>query len=165
MRKCLVSLMVLILCVVLIIVISGCKVNNIQSSDTKPLPSSADVNWLTNPETASPPPMLTAKDVQFDMIGNLDKYFAIDGYAELDNYYNYGFDKLEEKFFCIRVTPIDTNSDEWYLYGLRSDDGLKTFFDKLKNEGSIHIIADCDVPKSLYEEGQGNLAFLLSVKY
>ena len=33
-------------------------------------------------------------DVQYNMANNLDKSFILVGYAELDDYYNYGYKKL-----------------------------------------------------------------------
>jgi hypothetical protein len=47
--------------------------------------------------------ILTAEDVQFDMVNNLDKYFGLDGYAELDDYYNYGFDDSLKKYLKSRT--------------------------------------------------------------
>lgn len=46
---------------------------------------------------------LMGKDVQFDMKNNLDIEFAMEGSAELDNYYNYGFDDLEVDYFRSKI--------------------------------------------------------------
>ena len=104
---------------------------------------------------------LTAKDVQYDMGNNVDKSFVITGTAKLDDYYNYGFDDAMEKdFFVIRVNPSD-NSDEWYLYCGRSS--LEKLFNILKENSEAFIIAECKIPKSRYEEGQGNMAIAQAV--
>jgi hypothetical protein len=107
---------------------------------------------------------LMAKDVQYDMINNVGKYFVIDGIAKLSTYYNYGFDDIEKDYFCIRVEPINEKySDRWYLYCSRNS--FSKFFDDLKENGSIKIIAKCIIPLSIYEEGQGNLAQVQTLKW
>lgn len=169
-------LLYMIICIIVLIGLVGCGIDSIRYSNTEAQPSQRSIK---NSNTSTPSPVLsdvdkfmkdynitlTAKDVQFDLKNNLDKYFAIDGYATLDSYYNYGFVNFEEKWFCIRVTPVDgDSSDSWYIYGGR-DDAFKDIFDKLKAEGEIHIIAGCFIPKKFYEDGQGNLAVMDKISY
>jgi hypothetical protein len=106
---------------------------------------------------------LTAKDVQYDMVNNLDKEFGLDGYAELDDYYNYGFDDTEKDYFCIDVTPIDGKyNDQWYIYCHR--DSFKEVFDCLKSN-SQRVFIKCIIPKSRYEENMNNMAFAESIMW
>lgn len=106
---------------------------------------------------------LTAKDVQFDMESNLDKKFAIMGSAELDDYYNYGFDDIEGDYFCVQVEPYGGKySDRWYLYFHR--DSFEALFNKLK-QGDRTIIATCTIPKYRYKNGMNNMAIVKSVRY
>jgi hypothetical protein len=98
---------------------------------------------------------LTAKDVQFDMVNNLDEEFALVGVAELSDYYNYGFTN-EKAYFVARVTPDNGSySDSWYLYFNRVS------FDALYNtlkKGEQRIRAIAVIPESAYKSGQGNMA-------
>lgn len=100
---------------------------------------------------------LDAKDVQYDMVNNLDKSFALHGTAELDDYYNYGFDDdMEADYFCIRVRPIGGSySDEWYIYLHR--DSFKELYDKLKM-GKKELVLQCKIPKYRYEKNMNNMA-------
>jgi hypothetical protein len=106
---------------------------------------------------------LTAKDVQFDMENNLDMPFGIEGYAELSDYYNYGYVNYEKECFCMRITPVgESYSDAWYIYVGR--DYAPELFNALK-EGKVYVYAICKVYKEHYEQGQGNMAFVVNVAY
>jgi hypothetical protein len=107
---------------------------------------------------------LTGKDVQYDMKNNLDKEFVVMGMGKLSNYYNYGFDSsIESRYFCVEVTPFNGSySDRWYLYFTRADFGV--LFNNLK-QGEKGILAVCNIPRSVYEPGQGNMAEVQSARY
>ncbi len=107
---------------------------------------------------------LTAKDVQYDMVNNLDKEFGLSGYAELDDYYNYGFDdSLEKDYFCIRVEPVDGKySDSWYIYCHR--DSFVKLFEELKLNPQI-LYLKCTIPKYMYEENMNNMALAESIRW
>lgn len=107
---------------------------------------------------------LSSTDVQFDMANNLNNNFVVAGVAELDDYYNYGFDNdIEKDYFCARVTPEDgTYSDGWYLYFHR--ESFNGLYEKLKN-GSVSVITTATIPKSRYEDNQGLMAQVVQAKY
>lgn len=107
---------------------------------------------------------LKARDVQYDMTNNLDKEFVISGLAELDDYYNYGFDRrIESKYFCVNVTPTGGSySDRWYLYFHR--ESFKELFNELK-QGKRNVTAVCTIPSGRYKEGQGNMAQVKRVEW
>jgi len=165
------KVLIFIICIILCIGLVGCGVNNSVASplsaqkvavdSATPLPTVlSDVEQFMKDYDIK----LTAKDVQFDLVNNLDNKFVLQGYAELDNYYNYGFSSWEDEYFCIRVTSTDKDySDQWYLYCSRN--GLSDIYNKLKNEGKVNIIADCFIPKANYENNQGNLAVMIAVSY
>lgn len=99
---------------------------------------------------------LDAKDVQYDMVNNLDKSFALQGMAELDDYYNYGFDDMEADYFCIGVSPVDGSYlDKWYIYLHR--DSFKELYDILK-EDRKEVILECEIPKYRYKKYMNNMA-------
>ncbi len=102
---------------------------------------------------------LTAKDVQYDMANNLNKEFAISGNAELDDYYNYGFDDdMEDDYFVASVRPEGGSySEEWYLYFHR--ESFKELFTKLKKV-KVNIIATAEIPDYRFKKGQGNMAIV-----
>jgi len=104
-------------------------------------------------------------DVQYNMANNLDKEFSLVGYAELDDYYNYGFDdKLESSYFCLQVTPENGKySDAWYIYCYRNS--YQNLFDKTQAAGKKYVKMICCIPKGRFEEGQNNMATLRYVVY
>lgn len=105
---------------------------------------------------------LKAKDVQFDMANNLDKDFALDGIARLDDYYNYGFGpELESDYFCARITP-DDGSDDWYAYFHRGS--FEDLFEALKSN-DVYVNTTSIIPKWRFEEGQDNMAMVQSAKW
>lgn len=106
---------------------------------------------------------LTAKDVQYDMPNNLDKLFALSGVAELDDYYNYGFDDFEDSYFSTFVIPDGGSySDGWYLYFHR--DSFKELFNALKSN-DVSVVLSAQIPKWVYEKNQGNMAIVKSVQW
>lgn len=107
---------------------------------------------------------LTAKDVQYDMVKYLDKNFFITGTAELDDYYNYGFNhSMERDYFVAYVIPDgESYSDGWYLYFHR--ESFNELFQKLK-KGKVDIMATSVIPKFRYERGQNNMAVVQSVSW
>ena len=98
-------------------------------------------------------------DVQYDMGNNLNKEFTIVGTAELDDYYNYGFDDdIESDYFCIMVTPEDGKfTNRWYIYAERTT--FKDFFDDLKG-GKCRVKIVAEIPSSRYKSGQNCMAML-----
>lgn len=106
---------------------------------------------------------LTAKDVQYDMPNNLDKEFAVEGTAKLSTYYNYGFRDMEKDYFVVSLRPTGgAYSDEWYLYLHR--ESFKALFDKLK-DSDVTIIVVAEIPKWVYKDNQGNMAFVSRVRW
>ncbi|WP_339319354.1 hypothetical protein [Paenibacillus sp. FSL R10-2734] len=105
---------------------------------------------------------LKAKDVQYDMVNNLDKEFVLEGTASLDDYYNYGFDSsIESSYFCARVIP-DDGSDSWYVYVHRKSFGK--LFEALKS-GDVHVTTTSKIPSNRFEKGQGNMAQVQQVRW
>ncbi|MGN1108198.1 MAG: hypothetical protein ACI4RK_02340 [Oscillospiraceae bacterium] len=103
-------------------------------------------------------------DVQFDMGNNLEKYFTLTGTAELDDYYNYGFDDdMEKDFFCVQVDPEGGSySNRWYIYCHRET--FYDLFDDLKGS-KINVQMVCLIPTANYEPGQNNMALLMYVAW
>ena len=104
-------------------------------------------------------------DVQYNMANNLDKEFTLIGYAELDDYYNYGFDDdMEPSYYCLKVTPADGKySNIWYIYCHRSS--LQGLFDKVQSAGEKYVKMICYIPEWRFEKGQNNMAMLKFVVY
>lgn len=97
-------------------------------------------------------------DVQYDMGNNLNQKFTLVGEAELDDYYNYGYDDAENEFFCVMVVPEDGKyTNRWYIYAKRAD--FKDFFDDLKR-GNCNVEMVAVIPASRYEQGQNCMAML-----
>ena len=95
-------------------------------------------------------------DVQFDMKNNIDKSFAIEGTAELSDYYNFNFRGKEKEYFNVQLDPSnDDVSDYWNLYFPRED--FKDLFEKLKT-GEKNIKVKAIIPSNLYKDGMGNMA-------
>lgn len=98
------------------------------------------------------------KDVQYDMANKLNEKFVVAGEAELSDYYNYGFRGKEKDYFAVRITPYDGDyTNTWYLYLHR--ESFEKLFSSLK-EGNRTVIATCEIPRYIYKEGQGNMAFV-----
>ncbi len=102
------------------------------------------------------PDILSCKDVQFDRHGTLGKAFMIEGIAELDDYYNWGYDDAERNYFCIQITPSGGNySDMWYIYASRSR--FSDLYETLK-DGSKRVTL---VARTEYADtGSNNMATL-----
>lgn len=108
---------------------------------------------------------LDNSDVQYNMANNVDKMFALVGYAELDDYYNYGFDDdIESTYFCLSVTPLGGSySDQWYIYCHR--DSFQKLFDKAQDNGQIYVQMVCEIPSYRFEKNQQCMAQLHYVVY
>lgn len=104
---------------------------------------------------------LESKDIQFDMVNNLDKSFLLGGYGELSSYYNYGYTN-ESKFFSVLLTPFD-DSDSWYVYFDRKL--YHELFDKLKENQLTAIYIDAVIPSNVYQPSQGNMAVAKAAKF
>lgn len=104
---------------------------------------------------------LDSKDVQFDMVNNLGKEFLIEGYAQLDDYFNYGFTN-EKGYFATRITPEDGN-DHWYVYFERKSS--ERLFAELKKNEKISVYIIGVIPKNVYKQGQGNMALGVYSEY
>jgi len=104
---------------------------------------------------------LKAKDVQFDMVNNLDKNFGIEGIASLGDYYNYGFTD-NKNTFCIKVNTDNTETNSWYLYCDRNS--FTELYNILKEKNS-YIVATCNISKNEYKTGQGNMAEVTNIEY
>ncbi|MBW9147295.1 hypothetical protein KTC92_02500 [Clostridium sp. CM027] len=105
---------------------------------------------------------LKAKDVQFDMNNNLNKKFAIEGLATIDDYYNYGYTD-ETNYFCIKVNTDDTPSNSWYLYCSRTS--FTEVFDLLKEGNNVYITATCYISSNVFKPNQGNMAEVSSMEW
>jgi len=98
-------------------------------------------------------------DVQYNMANNLDNSFVLVGYAELDDYYNYGFRNLESKYFCLEITPIDGGySNCWNIYVHRKEG--ETLYYYILDKGETYVETVCYIPKDRYKKNQGCLAML-----
>lgn len=105
---------------------------------------------------------LTGKEVQFDMVNNLDKEFFLEGKIELCDYYNYGFTN-EESFFCGKLTPLGGSyMDSWYLYFHR--DSFGELYDLLIDGATGNLMVVAKVPSSAYKKNQGNMAAVKSLQ-
>ncbi len=103
------------------------------------------------------PNVLSNKDVQFNKFGTLGQIFMIEGTAELDDYYNWGYRNFEASHFCINIRPVGGSySDEWKIYASRNH--FKQLYDDLMN-GSQHIylVAKTDFA----DTGTNNMATLV----
>ena len=106
------------------------------------------------------PDLPTAREVQYDKWGHFGDNFIIEGTAELDDYYNYGYKNYEYGYFCINIRPSGgTYSDEWYVYANR-----KTFSDLYESlqggSKSVTLVAEL-----IYvDTGSNNMATLVDYK-
>lgn len=102
---------------------------------------------------------LVANDLNGDIKSHLDKDFVIAGIANISDYYNYGFKFFEDKWFSVRLSPVN-GSDDWYLYFDKSNDSK--LFSELKNNRDILLVTAASVPSSIYTDGQGKMAIAAS---
>jgi hypothetical protein len=99
---------------------------------------------------------LTAKEVQYDMVNNLDKEFGLSGNAEMCDYYNWGYDdSIKDRYFCVEVTPSGGYSERWYIYFSR-ENATELYQDLL--QGSVQIFLTAKIQSNLYDKNQGNMA-------
>ena len=102
----------------------------------------------------------SAREVQYDKYGHLFDNFIITGTAELDDYYNWGYENYEYGYFCINIRPTGgTYSDEWYVYANR-----KTFSDLYESlqSGSKNVTL---VAQMIFvDTGSNNMATLVDYK-
>lgn len=104
---------------------------------------------------------LTAKDVQSNISDNLGTRFFLEGYVELDDYYDYGFSTLESTHFVLKLESSDYG--EWYLYCDRKS--FKNILDSVEKNQRIMIWAICDIPEGNYKEGQENMARVYATRH
>lgn len=104
------------------------------------------------------PNLVTAKDVQYDIYSNIGKSFALEGSAELDDYFNYEYRGLDAIYFCIKVVPEGGSyGDEWYIYANRSEFG--DLFDTLMDGKLSDITLVCQA--SYPDAGKNRMATLV----
>lgn len=101
--------------------------------------------------------LATYKDVKYDPLSYLNKYFTVSGTVELDDYYNYDYRDLESVYFCICITPTGGGyTDRWYIYCDRGK--YKNLLESLKNNEKFEITTKLTIvcksgyPDSLKEE-------------
>jgi len=98
---------------------------------------------------------LTGKEVQYDLVNNLNTDFFLSGTAELCDYYNYGYTN-EKSYFCVQLTPLDRGySDSWYLYFHR--ESFDSMYKSLLTT-NVNMRLAAFIPKKGYIQGQGNMA-------
>lgn len=152
------------------------ETNYTKSSSSTSAPEQIDMPYpyaATTPRTSSTfdkyldenNVILDNSDVQYNMFNNVDKLFSLVGYAELDDYYNYGFDDdIESSHFCLAVTPVSGSySDMWYIYCHRSS--FYKLFDKVQDDGEIYVQMVCEIPSYRYKKNQQCMAQLEYVVY
>lgn len=98
------------------------------------------------------------KDIEYNIPNMLDKKFAVAGNAILSDYYNYGFEDAEEKYYCIKVEPLyNTSKEDWYVYLNREH--FNEFYDELIIVGEKYAVFICSIPSTYYTKGQSQMAF------
>ncbi|MBR2565426.1 MAG: hypothetical protein IKE29_12470 [Paenibacillus sp.] len=137
-----------IIFILLITLLSGCNLGASESAVDK-------VKELVSTYQEKSGISAKATDVEFDMANRLDDPFVIAGTASLSDYYNYGYEFFEDKWFSVRLDTID-RPGSWYLYFDRKSD--KALFEELKNNNKVILVAAAFVPKSIYNEKQGKMA-------
>lgn len=98
-----------------------------------------------------------AREVQYDKLSYIGKSFLVSGYAELDDYYNYGYDNLESVYFCINIRPTSGSySDEWYIYADRNE--FAELYETLLNgPKNVNLVAEI----WFWPTGSNNMAALV----
>lgn len=102
----------------------------------------------------------SAREVQYNKYGHFGDKFTITGIAELDNYYNWGYENYEYGFFCINIRPTGgTYSDEWYVYANRNT--FTDLYSSLQSGSkSVTLVAEL-----IYvDTGSDNMATLVDYK-
>lgn len=114
------------------------------------------------PKPTDPWPSLDASSVKYNYANSVGKNFYLEGYAELDDYYNWAYDDYEKDFFCMRVKPEGKySSDAWYIYFRRTS--FKKLYDDALKYGSVTVELTCNI--TAYEKGQNNMAQALRVSW
>jgi len=99
---------------------------------------------------------LTAREVQYDMTNHVGEEFGLAGDGELCDYYNWGYDNsIENRYFCLEVTPSGGYLERWYIYFSRNS-GSELYQDLLQM--NVYIILIAEIDPNLYERGQQNMA-------
>lgn len=98
---------------------------------------------------------LNYMDVEYNIENNLDNSFAIEGKADLSDYFNYNFSDKEKEYFNVSLKTNNKASNYWHLYFDREQ--FKDLFDTLKG-GSKNIMVKAIMPSNLYEDGMNNMA-------
>ena len=154
---------IIVMCIIVVLILgaTGCsKEKNVSATTTKSVTTETfDTDASINTYMKTNNLTLKAEDVQLDIANNLNKDFAIEGIAKLSDNYNYGY---SENNFCIIVNTDDTTENSWYLYCNKTD--LSKLYDSLQN-GNKYITATCQIKKSLYKEGRGNLAIVSNIEW
>lgn len=139
----------------------GKLADNVSNSTTHTNPTISKFDEYISENNIS----LDNSDVQYNMSNNVNKPFTLKGYAELSDYYNYGFDSdIEADYFCLAVTPIDGSySDMWYIYCHR--DSFKRLYGEALESGTIYVQMVCEIPSYRYDKNQQCMADLQFVVY
>ena len=98
---------------------------------------------------------VNAIDVAFNPENNLDVPFAIEGTAEISDYFNYNYRGKEKEYFNVTLRPTGDSSNYWHLYFDRED--FKDLFEVLKT-GDANITVKATIPANTYEDGMNNMA-------
>ncbi|MEM4995023.1 hypothetical protein WKH56_20875 [Priestia sp. SB1] len=142
----------------LIILLSACS-----STDTTQLKQYTVANTVSAEDFLKETPVdLDVSDVEDNESANIDKLFKIEGNAQLDDYYNYGFYD-EDKYFSVSVIPFDTKVSGWNVYFER--DKYQDFYNDLKDNPDMVVKIVGIIPHNIYEDGQKNVAGGAYVEY
>jgi hypothetical protein len=142
----------------ILITLSACS-----STDVSELKQYTVTNTVSAEDFLEKTPVdLDVKDVEGDEVSHQDELFMIEGNAQLDDYYNYGFDD-EEKYFSVSVIPFNTEVSGWNVYFQR--DKYQEFYDDLKDNPDMVVKIAAIIPHNLYEVGQKNVAGGAYVEY
>ena len=154
--------LVIVVCLALNLV--GCsdisnEYTDISNYSTSPMPSTAsktDEQVIKDTMTEYNVKYF-GKDIEYNMSNMLDEEFFIVGTVSLSDYYNYGFDDIEDTSFCIKLSPLyDTSKEDWYIYWDRQS--CKEFYDDLIGKDDVLIMAICKIPKSYFNKNQQQMA-------
>jgi hypothetical protein len=106
---------------------------------------------------------LTSQEAQYNLANNVGKKFGLIGAGTLCDYYNYGYDEnISKELYCVYIIPLNGKySEGWHVYFERNNGGL--YQQLMKGETTIIVIAE--INKSLYMEGQGNMALAKKWNY
>ncbi len=106
------------------------------------------------------PNLPSSREVQYNKFNYLGQKFLISGFAELDDYYNWGYDDLKALYFCIRIRPTGGSyTDEWYVYADRNE-FAELYQSLLNGSKSVSLISEM----WFYDTGSNNMATLVDYK-